>query len=314
MLDFDLPFTVLQITLRAVEEVHLPPFPGSKLEGAFGRALYHLACTQLHRETCIGCPLQAICPYGLTYQPHLPAEIQASSLGTPPRPVVFRVPHTTDVLLHAGDTFTFGLTVMGAALTQLPYLLAALREVGAGGLGQLRGVLELTEVQSLNPYTNETVTLLREGQLSVNLHPIVLNADQLPLVPDKEITLDLHSLMNIQVDGRTAKNLYFPVLVRALQRRISNLEQIYGGRRSMGQDFTALPYLAKQIETVQHDLRPVTQARKGSRPSQRAMMHGWMGTLSYAGDLHPFSALLRYGEQLGVGKWAHFGAGLYSVR
>ena len=228
--------------------------------------------------------------------------------------MVFRVPHTTDVLLLPRDTFTFGLTVMGAALTQLPYLLAALREVGTGGLGQLRGVLELIEVQSLNPYTNEAVVLLYEGQLGVNLRPIVLNMDQLPPVPDQEITLELHSLMNIQVDDRTAQHLHFPVLVRALQRRISNLEQIHGGRRSIGQDFTALPYLARKVETVQHDLRPVTQARKGSRPNQRAVMHGWMGTLGYAGDLHPFSTLLRYGEQLGVGKWAHFGAGLYSVR
>jgi len=227
---------------------------------------------------------------------------------------VFRIPHTQDVLLQPGDTFTFGLTILGAALTQLPYLLAALREVGQAGLGHLRGVLELTEVQSVNPYTGETVTLLQEGQLGVHLHPIILNVDHLPPVPDGEVTLDLQSLVNIQVDGRTVQNLHFPVLVRALQRRISNLEQIHGGRRSMGQDFTTLPYLARTVNTRNLDLRPVTQARKGSRPNERAMMHGWMGTLSYTGDLRPFSVLLRYGEQLGVGKWAHFGAGLYTLR
>ncbi|WP_425145142.1 hypothetical protein [Deinococcus sp.] len=66
MFPLDLPFTVLNVSLLAQDDVHLPPFPGSELEGAFGRALYELACTQPQRQTCQGCLLQAICPYGLT--------------------------------------------------------------------------------------------------------------------------------------------------------------------------------------------------------------------------------------------------------
>lgn len=38
----DLPFTVLRVALRALDPVHLPSFPGSKLEGTFGRALYRM--------------------------------------------------------------------------------------------------------------------------------------------------------------------------------------------------------------------------------------------------------------------------------
>jgi hypothetical protein len=38
MPNFDLDVSVLEIQLTAFERIHLPAFPGSKLEGAFGRA------------------------------------------------------------------------------------------------------------------------------------------------------------------------------------------------------------------------------------------------------------------------------------
>lgn len=313
MLPLDLAFTVLRVTLRALEPVHLPPFPGSKLEGAFGRALYRLACTQPQRETCQGCPLQTICPYGLSYAPRLPEGLKVSSLVTPPRPIIFRVAYGEERYLAPGDTLTFGLVVVGHAVTQLPYLLAALREVGQDGLGRTRGRLELEEVQSVQPYTGEEVNLLRGTDLEVNLSPLLLRAGELPPVPGERLRLHLRSPLHIKVGGQMAEDLHFPVLLRALQRRVSNLEQIYGGAASLGADFTRLPLLAREVETVWQDLHFVSQLRKGSRPQQKTNMEGVVGTLEYRGDFTPFTTLMRYGEQLGVGKWAHFGAGLYDL-
>lgn len=64
------------------------------------------------------------------------------------------------------------------------------------------------------------------------------------------------------------------MLVRALQRRISNLEQLYGGGQSVGADFLQLPRLAREIETVAQHTQPVSQVRKGSRPEQKTTMEG----------------------------------------
>ncbi|WP_034388814.1 CRISPR system precrRNA processing endoribonuclease RAMP protein Cas6 [Deinococcus sp. YIM 77859] len=313
MLPLDLSFAVLRVTLRALEPVHLPPFPGSKLEGAFGRALYRLACTQPQRETCQGCPLQTICPYGLSYAPRLPEGMQVSSLGTPPRPIIFRVAYGEEQWLDAGETLTFGLVVVGHAVTQLPYLLAALREVGREGLGRTRGRLELEEVRSVQPYTGEEVTLLRGADVGVNLSPLLLRAGELPPVLGERLRLHLRSPLHIKAGGQMAGHLHFPVLLRALQRRMGNLEQIHGGATSRGADFTRLPLLARDVETVRQDLRLVSQLRKGSRPQQKTNMEGLVGTVEYRGDFTPFASLLRSGEQLGVGKWAHFGAGLYDL-
>lgn len=313
MLPLDLPFAVLSVSLRAAESVLLPAFPGSKLEGAFGRALYRLACTQPQRETCVGCPLQSICPYGLAYAPRLPEGMNVASLGTPPRPIIFRVAYTQERLLAAGEMLTFGLVVVGKALHQLPYLLAALREVGRDGLGMTRGRLDLEEVHGANPYTGERITLLRGEDLDIRLSPIILNAADLPSVEGQHLRLHLRSPLHLKVEGQLVSQPHFPILVRALQRRISNLEQVHAAQASLGANFSALPLLARQVETVGFDLQPVSQLRKGHRPHLKSEITGLIGTLEYRGDFQSFSSLLRYGEQLGVGKWAHFGAGLYDV-
>ena len=313
MLPLDLSFAVLRVTLTAREEVHLPPFPGSKLEGAFGRALYRLACTQPQRETCVGCPLRAICPYGLSYAPALPPEVTASSLATPPRPVVFRVAFGSEQVIGAGESLTFGLVVVGVALQQLPYLLAALREVGEQGIGRTGGRLELEEVISVQPYRGQEVTLLRGGDLTVNLAPLLIQPADLPRITATRIRLRLHSPLHLKHGGRMSEDIQFPLLIKALQRRVGNMEQVHGGRRSLGADFGALPERAQGVQTTYQYLRPASQLRKGNRRGEKTSMEGVMGTLEYVGDFAPFAPLLRLGEQLGVGKWAHFGAGLYDI-
>lgn len=313
MLPLDLPFAVLRVTLVAREEVHLPPFPGSKLEGAFGRALYHLACTQPHRETCVGCPLHSICPYGLSYAPPLPTEITARSLATPPRPIIFRVAYSEEKWLRPDDTLSFGFVVVDKALGQLPYLLAALREVGQQGLGRTRGHLELKEVVSVQPYSGEEKTLLQGDDLSVNVHPLVIRPEDLPPVCAQKLRLHLRSPLHLKQSGKMVTDIQFPLLIRALQRRMSNLEQVHGGGATLGADFGLLPTQAEHIQTTYQYLRPTVQLRKGTRKGEKTAMEGLLGTLEYVGDFAPFAQLLRLGEQLGVGKWAHFGAGLYDI-
>lgn len=313
MLPLDLSFSVLRVTLTAREEVRLPPFPGSKLEGAFGRALYNLACTQPQRDTCVGCPLRSICPYGLSYAPLLPPEVGASSLATPPRPVIFRVAYGAEQVIKAGESLTFGLVVVGVALPQLPYMLAALREVGEQGIGRTGGRLELDEVVSVQPYTGQEVTLLRGGDLSVHLTPLLMRPADLPAISAARIRVQLRSPLHVKHGGVMAEDIQFPVLIRALQRRIGNLEQVHGGCQSLGADFGTLPTLAQNVQTTYQYLRPASQLRKGRRPGEKTSIEGVMGTLEYVGGFAPFAPLLRLGEQLGVGKWAHFGAGLYDI-
>ena len=312
MPNFDLSISVLEIQLEAFERIHLPEFPGSKLEGAFGRALYALSCTRTDLETCQPCQLRGVCPYGCLYAPSLPASMAVKSLEHPPRPVLFAIGTGFERTLEPGQTFEFRLIIAGRATQHTPYVIASLQAMGTDGIGRTRGRFEVKTVHSLNPFTLERQQLAQHNDPVIRLENMMyLNSSDLPSIPDA-ITVEFTSFVHINNGGNMAGEIHFPVLIRALQRRISNLEQLYGAGSSFGADYTTLVQLARDVKTVTHELRPAHQLRKGVRGG-KVNMHGLIGRVGYEGKLEIFTDLLRYGELLGVGKWAHFGAGQYRI-
>ena len=312
MPDFDLNISVLEIQLQAQERIHLPAFQGSKLEGAFGRALYALSCTRTDLRTCAPCPLRGVCPYGCLYAPSLPTSMAVKSLEHPPRPVLFATGSGHQQNLERGETFGFRLIIVGRATQHTPYVIASLQAMGEDGIGRTRGRFEVKTVHSLNPFTLERQQLAEHGDPVIRLEKTInLNTSDLPSIPDA-ITVEFTSFVHLQNGGSMATEIHFPVLIRALQRRISNLEQLYGAGSSFGADYTTLVQLAREVKTVNHELRPAHQLRKGVQGA-KVNMHGLVGRVEYEGKLEIFTDLLRYGELLGVGKWAHFGAGQYRI-
>lgn len=312
MLEFDLPICYLRVGLKAVQPIHLPAFAGSKLEGAFGRTLYQIACTRRDLETCAPCPLRSVCPYAALYAPALPTHLGVDSLESPPRPLVFETHLGQERSIMPGETFEFGLRIVGKAMQHLPYMVATVRQMGENGIGLTRGRFELTEVRSIHPYASETKLLGSADSPVVRLETFTLNAADLPPLPEGPLTLRLETFTHIKSGGKVVEALQFPVLVRALQRRVSNLEQLYGGARSQGANFSELPQLARAVELVEQQTRHAVQARSG-KGGQPVVMNGLVGRVTYRGNLEPFAQLLRYGELVGVGKWAHFGAGRYKI-
>jgi hypothetical protein len=313
MLEFDLPISLLHIDLRAAQPIRLPAFAGSKLEGAFGRTLYQIACTRRDLKTCAPCPLRSVCPYAALYAPMLPGRLEVDSLENPPRPLVFETHLGQERQIVPGEAFEFGLRIVGKAVQHLPYMVAAIQQMGENGIGLTRGRFELTEVRSVHPYTSETRLLSSADSPVVHLGTFTLNAADLPPLPEGHLTLRLETFTHIKSGGKVVEALQFPVLVRALQRRVSNLEQIYGGGKSTGGNFGELPRLARGVEIVEQRTRHAVQARRGKGGQQPVIMNGLVGSVTYSGELRPFATLLRFGELVGVGKWAHFGAGRYRI-
>lgn len=312
MPEFDLPIALLRVALRAVQPIRLPAFAGSKLEGAFGRTLYQIACTRRDLETCAPCPLRSVCPYAALYAPALPAYLEVDSLESPPRPLVFETHLGQERSIAPGETFEFGLRVVGKAVQHLPYMIAAIRQMGENGIGLTRGRFELTEVHSIHPYSPETKLLSSADSPVVHLETFTLNAADLPPLPGGDLKLNLETFTHVRSGGKAVDSLQFPVLVRSLQRRVSNLEQLYGGAKSLGANFSELPQLARSVELVEQQTRHAVQARSG-KGGQPVVMNGLVGSVTYRGSLEPFAKLLRFGELVGVGKWAHFGAGRYRI-
>jgi hypothetical protein len=312
MPNFDLNIITLHITLRALEPIVLPPFAGSKWHGAFGQALYDIACTRRDLEKCRLCPLQSICPFAALYQPALPAHLEVDSLETPPSPLVFLTPLLGhEEHLRPSSEFGFGLRVIGKAALHLPYIIAAIERMGEYGVGKTGGRFELLNVVSVQPFTQQSRVLRSPDNPVLSLEPIVVGAADLPPIANT-IGLYLETFMHLRSAGQAITQLHPQILIRSLQRRLSNLEQIYGAGSSLGANFGELPQLAREVAVLEQQTEFASQRRSG-KGKQPVVMNGLVGRLVLRGELAPFAVLLRYGELIGVGKWAHFGAGRYSL-
>ncbi len=64
----ELTFAQYQCRLQAVEELHLAPYQGSTLRGAFGHAFRRVCCVESHRRSCQGCLLTGTCPYSRVFE------------------------------------------------------------------------------------------------------------------------------------------------------------------------------------------------------------------------------------------------------
>ena len=128
-----LPIARLHLTVRAEGPLQLPPYAGSMLRGAFGHAL--LALSPLPHTDGKPCALHASCPYcQLFAAPPLPAH-SLQKFSHMPQPYVIEPPTGGAQQLQAGQSFGFGLVLIGKALGLLPTVLQAWQRALRTGLG-----------------------------------------------------------------------------------------------------------------------------------------------------------------------------------
>ena len=307
----DLPIVCLEIVAEAVEPLHLPAFPGSKFEGALGSALFSLSCTRKEyhaKHGCVGCSLRNVCAYGVTYAPKLPPNLPRG-LHHPPRPFALVTKVSEARAVKRGEGFTFGLNLMGRAVEFLPFVLSALHTLGDGGLGLTRGRFKTLRVQSTDPFGGDAVTLTSHAASVLNSNAITLSRETFPPLPrESGLRLTFQSMVQLRSRGKELSTIAFEPLVRALQRRLGNLEQIYGEAATVGLNYNELPALAQEIAVTDAHWRRVSQPR-----ARNTYLSGVIGAMTLHGDLAPFATLLRYGELVGVGKWASFGLGRFRI-
>ena len=100
----------------------------------------------------------------------------------------------------------------------------------------------------------------------------------------------------------------FEPLVARLRDRISNLGQQYG-HGPLDLDFRALAAQARTIEMSNVQLHHVAAERQSSRTGQTHPLSGFVGQVTYTGNLDAFLPYLRIGQYTGVGRQTVWGKG-----
>jgi CRISPR-associated endoribonuclease Cas6 len=131
---------------------------------------------------------------------------------------------------------------------------------------------------------------------------------------DNNLTLNFLTPTRIIYDSGLALDLEFHILVRQLLRRLSMLYYFHCNGNTSEWDFKGMIEKAKEIKTVTRDLRWYDWERYSARQDAKLKMGGFVGEITFEGNIGPFMPLIEAGEVLHVGKGTGFGLGKYEIR
>lgn len=300
-----LPIARLHLTVRAQAPLHLPPYAGSMLRGAWGHAL--LALSPLPHADGKPCALHASCPYCQVFAPPPLPGHGLQKFSQMPAPFVIEPPQGGAQRLAAGQTFGFGLVLIGKALAHLPTLLLAWERALRSGLGVQRSpctLLGVVDENGLKPLLDKREQLLN---LQFSVPPAPALAQQ--------ATLELTSPLRLQQQGKPVKAqaLDARTLLITLARRWQLLQDTHLGAAAAQQDFAQLSAQASAITLQGEDVRWFDWGRYSQHQQQEMKLGGLLGRIHLRGDLSAFATLLHLGQWLHMGKNASFGLGGYRL-
>lgn len=315
--------THLWFSARAQTPLEIDSASGAAFRGSFFNAIWSSFCTNKGATSCSTCPLHSLCPVSSIVAPLREDNGRGQDI---PRPYVIVSPIESIRRYQPGEAFSFGMTLIGNIVQLLPYILLALPQLEAGGLGHFlaenqgkRGRFLVEKVETCHPFTAARQTIYVESQPLAQASIITLGAQewlqQASQLDPERITLRFATPLRL-VDRKqlVTRPAFRPLIHRLLERYLA-LECYYGNQQA-SIDWTAKEeYLSKastvvctEDQTIWLDLTSYSNRQQRSTP-----IGGLIGEVTFEGDLTPFLELLAVGELIHVGKNAVKGSGQYHV-
>lgn len=336
-----------EFRLVALREGELPPFLGSTFRGSFGYALKAVACSMPHQD-CARCLLAERCLYPRLFEPQAsqPDGLLKRQQNAP-RPFIFEPPlpgqkyssslvnpeirqaangksngqkrlFTEPLRFTSGDELRFGLTLIGPAIEELPYIVYAVSLMARHGFGAQRTPFALLEVSAvdgaatrLKVYTPE-MTRLAPHDVRRNLSELV--KDRLAqLRQDDTLRLLFLTPTRIRFQKSVQERLKFEQLVKSLSLRLTMLTQTYGATR-LDYDYQALLSQARAVVAQTENLWQQELHRYSNRQEKKIEQDGFMGEAVFTGRaVSELLPLLVAGEFMHIGSGTAFGLGRYRI-
>ncbi len=302
-------FAPLNCRIRAKEEFVLPGYKGGTLRGSFGYAFKKAVCVTRSKE-CAECLLQDSCVYAYIFETPRPKNTSVMrKYEHIPHPFVFLPPLNRNRLIRPGDVLEFRMVLMGRAIEYLSYFVFVLQAMCEQGLGQDRGQCELEQVSSgeIQVYTS--------GSNKVYSPRMITARDLLDKhsANSRKMSLQLNTPLKLIRNGRILQNeLHFQDIFRSLLRRVALLGQFHCSL-TPDCDFRDLIDQAGEVSTRELDLSWMNWSRYSTRQQKSMPGSGFVGQISFEGDLDVFRPYLSLGEYVHVGKNTSFGLGNYKI-
>lgn len=318
-----LPFKlgVFKFRLAARDPLRLPPYKGSTLRGGFGTAFKKVVCA-IRTKDCLQCLLKEKCVYSYIFETPPPKDSEIlRKYEKAPHPFIIEPPLEDKTEYTPGDSLDFHLVLIGKALDYLPYFIYTFEELGTMGIGKGRGKFELLEVRhgdrTIYQSTDKKLQSIPDSDFSSSS---VFNGQNGSgdfhgldnFSGDPSLSLNFLTPTRMIVDGKLVTEPDFHHLARTLLRRISTLSYFHCDKR-LDLDFKGLIEKAGKVETRDRVTTWHDWERYSARQDTKMKMGGFVGRVSFKGELEDFMPFIRLGRILHVGKGTSFGLGKYEI-
>ncbi len=300
--------------LRTREALILPFYKGSVLRGGFGSVFRKLICINKNKN-CPDCILRNKCVYSYIFETSPPSNSShLSKYKNIPHPFVLEPPLENKREYAEDENLSFNLILIGRAIDYLPYFIFTFCQLGEIGLGKKRAHYELIRVDSFGNhkktgtvYDNQTQTL-RNINTKIDISRIVSSLKS----STNHLTLKFITPTRIKYQGTYTSHPHFHIILRALLRRLSSLLYFHCGEE-LNIDYKEVIEEAKKIETLETKVNWIDWERYSARQQQRMKLGGFIGRVTYQGNITKFLPFLKVGEYTHLGKAAVFGLGKYKI-
>ena len=310
-------FAQFKFLLKTLDLINLPIYKGSTLRGGFGHAFKKVVCVN-REKVCESCMLKGKCVYSYVFETPPPSDtLKMRKYPFAPHPFVITPPLEEKRNYQEGETLCFELTLIGKSIDYLPYFIYTFDELGRIGIGKGKGKYQLEEVKAIN--IGERLETIYSGKDKIlkNAYKIMTINSLQPLgllTSTSASTLNLVFLTptRLKFDGKLSPTLEFHILFRNLLRRISLLFYFHCDKE-LDLDFKGLIERSREVKVQKEKLSWFDWERYSSRQETKMMMGGFIGSITFEGDLEPFLPFLLLGECVHVGKGTSFGLGKYEI-
>jgi len=313
----------------AAEPILLNEHKGSSIRGALYHALrgdngdWAGFCYNKSAPACDACPLTAGCPVSALVATLNPDSGRGAAV---PRPYTVEPPLGDQTSYAAGEHFDFGLTLFAGALKLFPYVIMAVeRGMAPAGIGRrgpennfARGRFQVQSVWAENPLAGQRQAILSQGEQMVRIPDIPITHAQIEAAGAacagvQQVTLHFLTPTRITEEERLLKRPAFRPIFQRLMERIASLARDFTDQSLDDELRYRLVGAADDICTLRDATRWIELSSYSTRQHRATPTSGFIGEVTFAGDLTPFLPWLLWGQFTHVGKDAVKGNGWYRL-
>lgn len=304
-------------TIVPREPLILPSYKGSTFRGAFGHVFRRVVCATRKAE-CSECLLKEKCIYSYVFETPPPPDTRIMrKYKAAPHPFVIEPPLEKKSGYTPEHEIKFNLVLIGRALEYLPYFIYTFEEIGEIGVGKGRGKYSLKTVKaSIDDKLPHSVIYDSNSKTvkSFDWRPKMISFPDSQASDNKHLNLRFLTPARISYNNTLTANPEFHIIIRNLLRRLSLISYFHCSGDMTDWDFKGIIDMAEDVKVGQNNLKWYDWERYSARQDTRMKLGGFIGDITFEGNINPFMSLIGIGELIHVGKGTTFGLGKYEVK